>query len=75
MRHKTSLELLFDKIWDTPKDKFAWRAIFREHEEMDKAKEQRILDFLHSEITERRSYSSSKMCEEVIEFIRNERHN
>ena len=36
MRHKTPLELLFDKIWDTPKDKFAWRAIFRDHEEMEK---------------------------------------
>lgn len=28
-----------------------------------------ILDFLYSEITERRDYSASKMCEKVIEFI------
>lgn len=28
-----------------------------------------ILQFLYSEITERRPYSSSKMCEKVIEFI------
>lgn len=28
-----------------------------------------ILNFLHSEIIERRPYSSSRMCEEVIKFI------
>lgn len=32
------------------------------------AKEE-ILDFLYEEITERRDYSASKMCEKVIEFI------
>jgi len=31
--------------------------------------EEQILDFLYSEITERRDYSASKMCEKVIEFI------
>lgn len=30
-----------------------------------------ILDFLHSEITERRDYSASKMCEVIAEFIKN----
>lgn len=30
---------------------------------------EQILDFLYSEITERRDYSASKMCEKVIEFI------
>ena len=30
---------------------------------------ERILEFLYSEITERRDYSASKMCEKVIEFI------
>ena len=33
------------------------------------AKEQ-ILDFLHEEITERRDYSASKMCEVVIDYIK-----
>lgn len=28
-----------------------------------------ILQFLYSEITERRDYSASKMCEVIIEFI------
>jgi hypothetical protein len=34
-----------------------------------KWKEEQILDFLYEEITERRDYSASKMCENVIEFI------
>ena len=34
-----------------------------------KWQQEQILDFLYSEITERRPYSSSKMCEVVIEFI------
>jgi hypothetical protein len=32
---------------------------------------EQILEFLYSEITERRDYSASKMCEEVIKFIEN----
>ena len=35
-----------------------------------KSEQDRILDFLYSEITERRDYTASKMCEKVIEFIR-----
>lgn len=35
-----------------------------------KWQQEQIIDFLHSEITERRGYSSSKMCEKVIEFIK-----
>ena len=31
--------------------------------------QEQILQFLYSEITERRDYSASKMCEVVIEFI------
>ena len=34
-----------------------------------KWQQEQILQFLYSEITERRPYSSSKMCEKVIEFI------
>lgn len=29
-----------------------------------------IIEFLHSEITERRDYTASKMCEIIIEFIK-----
>ncbi len=35
-----------------------------------KWQQEQILDFLYSEITERRDYSASKMCEKVIEFIK-----
>jgi hypothetical protein len=34
-----------------------------------KWQQEQILQFLYSEITERRPYSSSKMCEEIIKFI------
>jgi hypothetical protein len=34
-----------------------------------KWQQEQILDFLFSEITEQRDYTSSKMCEKVIEFI------
>ncbi len=36
-----------------------------------KWQQEQILDFLYSEITERRDYSASKMCYKVIEFIEN----
>jgi len=46
------------------------------YEELEKAfakgakwQQEQILDFLYSEITERRDYSASKMCEKVVEFI------
>jgi hypothetical protein len=35
-----------------------------------RSEQDRILDFLYSEITEHRDYSASKMCEKVIEFIK-----
>jgi hypothetical protein len=38
-------------------------------EAMAKWQQEQILDFLYKEITERRDYSASKMCEKVIEFI------
>ena len=34
-----------------------------------------ILEFLYSEITERRDYSASKMCEVIIEFIKKSKTN
>jgi cytochrome c2 len=36
-----------------------------------KWQKEQILQFLYDEITERRDYSASKMCEKVIEFINN----
>ena len=33
---QTSVEQLFHKLWDTPKDKFTWYAILKEHIAMHK---------------------------------------
>jgi hypothetical protein len=33
---QTSVEQLFHKLWDTPKDKFTWYAILKEHMAMHK---------------------------------------
>jgi len=30
-KKQTSVEQLFHKLWDTPKDKFTWYAILKEH--------------------------------------------
>lgn len=40
-----------------------------------KLAQEQILDFLYSEITERRDYSASKMCEKVVEFIEQFKNN
>lgn len=33
---QTSVEWLFEKLWDTPKDKFEWFAAFEQAKEMEK---------------------------------------
>jgi len=33
---QTAVELLFNKLWDTPKDKFTWNAILEEHMKIEK---------------------------------------
>ena len=33
---QSSVEELFQKLWDTPKDKFTWYAILEEHKAMHK---------------------------------------
>jgi len=33
---QTSIEQLFHKLWDTPKDKFTWYAMLKEHMAMEK---------------------------------------
>ena len=37
-----------------------------------KLQQERILDFIHSEMLERRDYSASKMCEVIAEFVENQ---
>ena len=38
---QTSAEWLFEKLWETPKDKFTWYAILKQAKEMEK---QQIVD-------------------------------
>ena len=38
--------------------------------DLAKWQQEQILDFLYEEITERRDYSASKMCEVVIDYIK-----
>ena len=33
---QTSVEWLFDKLWETPKDKFTWYLIFGQAKQMEK---------------------------------------
>lgn len=68
---KQTLELAAEKY-----SKKSSASVFQENHKKDfiagpKWQQEQILDFLHSEITERRDYSASKMCEKVIEFIKN----
>jgi hypothetical protein len=39
---QTATEYLFEKLWETPKDKLTWNAILEQAKEMDK--KQRIED-------------------------------
>ena len=35
MNDKTAVEWLFEKLWNTPKDKFTWHAILEEAKKME----------------------------------------
>jgi len=37
MEKETSIEWLFNQLWDEPKDKFTWNAILSKAKEMHKA--------------------------------------
>ena len=34
--NQTSVEWLFEKLWETPKDKFTWHSILEQAKEMEK---------------------------------------
>jgi hypothetical protein len=36
MKKQTAVELMFDQLWETPKDKLAWFKILMDAKEMDK---------------------------------------
>jgi hypothetical protein len=69
-KQQETLEEACNRIFRFPKDISKVMAK-RRAIELAKWQQEQILDFLYSEITERRDYSASKMCEKVIEFIGN----
>ena len=48
MKKQTATEWLFEKLWETPKDKLTWNALLEEAKEMDK--KQRIEDMYKMQI-------------------------
>jgi len=72
MKDNETLEEYIEKSY--PKDDSSYDFTVRSKvrngiREGAKWQQEQILDFLYEEITERRDYFASKMCEKVIEFI------
>ena len=51
---QTSVEWLFQQLWETPKDKFTWYSILEEAKAMEK---QQIIDILEWLTNEKSEYS------------------
>jgi len=74
---QTAVEWLFNQIkkdmigieYDYADELKQAKEMERLQIEGSKWQQEQILEFLYLEITERRDYSASKMCEVVIEFI------
>ena len=65
---KETLEEAAEKYAEPFDNRFCVSETFKEGAKWQK---EQILQFLYNEITERRDYSASKMCEKIIEFINN----
>ena len=63
----TAVELLAEKLQEEIKYGASISDII---DTLTKWQQEQILDFLYKEITERRDYSASKMCEVVIDYIK-----
>jgi hypothetical protein len=67
---KETLEEVAERLYPISGPNSMWNSLQQDgFIEGAKWQQEQILQFLYSEITERRPYSSSKMCEEVIKFI------
>ena len=71
LKQKTLEEALKEYVLTMSLDQSVYIDFLQCAEFGAKWQQEQILDFLYSEITERRDYSASKMCEKVIEFIEN----
>ena len=47
---QTATEWLFEKIWETPKDKLTWNAILEEAKEMEEQDNIKILKCYHDRL-------------------------
>ena len=43
---QSSVESLFEKLWDTPKDKFTWYAILEEHKAIHQQEIENSYDYM-----------------------------
>ena len=62
---QTLVEWLFEKLWETPKDKFTWHSILEQAKQMEK--EQSIAELRHKDGTPMRKYNSPKLQEIEME--------
>ena len=62
---KTAVEWLFEKLWETPKDKLTWHSILEQAKQMEK--EQSIAELRHKDGTPMRKYNSPKLQEIEME--------
>ena len=53
-KQETAVEWLFEKLWETPKDKFTWYSILEQAKEIEK---QQIIDILEWLTNEKSEYS------------------
>jgi hypothetical protein len=60
----TAVEWLFDKLWNTNKDKFTWYAILKQAKEMEK--EQIIKAFNEGTFSEMEKIDAEQYCKETF---------
>jgi hypothetical protein len=62
---QTATEFLFDKLWETPKDKLTWNAILEQAKEMEK---QQIIDaYVEGSISLTSKYESKQYYKETYD--------
>jgi hypothetical protein len=63
MSKQTATDWLFEKLWDTPKDKFTWNALLKEANEMH---EQQIIDTYDNAIMKGRQEDGEQYYNETF---------
>ena len=48
MSKQSSVQSLFQQLWDTPKDKFEWQSIFEQAKAMHKEEVKMIIEHYHN---------------------------